>query len=165
VGEGYMNKIAIYPGTFDPITNGHIDLVNRTLKIFNEVVIAVAPSLKKKPFFTSEERVELIQQSVKDLKGARAETFDRLLVEYAKMKKSVAIIRGLRAVSDFEYELQMALMNRRLNADIETVFMMPSGEYVFLTSTMVKEVASFGGDISGLVPGPVEKALKEKFKK
>ncbi len=164
VEEGRMSKIAIYPGTFDPITNGHIDLVKRTLKIFQEVIIAVAPSLKKKPFFSTEERVALIRQSVKNLGGARAETFDTLLVDYAKKKKSVAIIRGLRAVSDFEYELQMALMNRRLNADIETVFMMPSGEYIFLTSTMVKEIASFGGNIGGLVPKPVEKALRDRFK-
>jgi pantetheine-phosphate adenylyltransferase len=160
-----MSKIAIYPGTFDPITNGHIDLVQRTLKIFDEVIIAVASGQKKQPLFTIEERLELIKQSVKELKGARAEAFDSLLVDYAKNRKSIAIIRGLRAISDFEYELQMALMNRRLNADIETVFMMPSEEYTFLTSTMVKEVASFGGAVKGLVPEVVEKALREKFKK
>lgn len=160
-----MSKIAIYPGTFDPITNGHIDLIQRTLKIFDEAIIAVASSQKKQPLFTVEERLELIKQSVKGLKGARAEAFDSLLVDYAKSRKSIAIIRGLRAVSDFEYELQMALMNRRLNADIEIVFMMPSEEYTFLTSTMVKEVASFGGAVKGLVPDAVEKALKDKFKK
>ncbi|GMR03291.1 MAG: pantetheine-phosphate adenylyltransferase [Thermodesulfovibrionia bacterium] len=160
-----MSKIAIYPGTFDPITNGHIDLIQRTLKIFDEAIIAVASSQKKQPLFTVDERIELIKQSVKELKGARAEAFDSLLVDYAKSRKSIAIIRGLRAVSDFEYELQMALMNRRLNADIEIVFMMPSEEYTFLTSTMIKEVASFGGAVKGLVPDAVEKALKEKFKK
>ncbi len=160
-----MTKIAIYPGTFDPITNGHIDLIQRTLKIFDEVIIAVAPSQKKQPLFTIEERLELIRQSVKGLKGAKTEAFDSLLVDYAKSRKSIAIIRGLRAVSDFEYELQMALMNRRLNADIETVFMMPSEEYAFLTSTMIKEVASFGGDVKGLVPEVIEKAMREKFKK
>jgi len=160
-----MKKIAIYPGTFDPITNGHIDLIQRTLKIFDEVIVAVALGQKKEPLFTIEERLKLIRQSVKELKRARAEAFDSLLVDYARSKKSIAIVRGLRAISDFEYELQMALMNRRLNADIETVFMMPSEEYTFLTSTMVKEVASFGGDVKGLVPEVVEKALKEKFKK
>lgn len=160
-----MKKIAIYPGTFDPITNGHIDLVQRTLKIFDEVIIAVAPSQKKRPLFTVEERLELIKESVKGLKGASGGNFDSLLVDYAKNRKSIAIIRGLRAVSDFEYELQMALMNRRLNSDIETVFMMPSEEYTFLSSTMVKEVASFGGVIEGLVPEAVEKALRKKFEK
>jgi pantetheine-phosphate adenylyltransferase len=160
-----MNKIAIYPGTFDPITNGHIDLIQRTLKIFDEVIIAVAVGQQKQPLFTVEERLALIKQSIKELKGARAETFDSLLVDYARKRKSIAIVRGLRAVSDFEYELQMALMNRRLNAEIETVFMMPSEEYTFLTSTMVKEVASFGGEVKGLVPEVVEKAFKEKFKK
>lgn len=160
-----MNKIAIYPGTFDPITNGHIDLIQRTLKIFDEVIIAVAVGQKKQPLFSVEERLALIKQSIKELKGVSAEAFDSLLVDYAKKKKSIAIVRGIRAVSDFEYELQMALMNRRLNADIETVFMMPSEEYTFLTSTVVKEVASFGGNVKGLVPEVVEKALKEKFKK
>ena len=160
-----MSKIAIYPGTFDPITNGHIDLIQRTLKIFDEVIVAVAIGQKKNPLFTIKERLKLITEAVKGLKGARAEAFDSLLVDCARDKKSIAIIRGLRAVSDFEYELQMALMNRRLNADIETVFMMPSEEYTFLSSTMVKEVASFGGSVRGLVPEVVEKALKEKFKK
>ncbi len=159
-----MSKIAIYPGTFDPITNGHIDLIQRTLKIFDDVIIAVAASQKKHPLFSVEERLELIKESVKDLKGAREGTFEGLLVNYAKNKNSIAIIRGLRAVSDFEYELQMALMNRRLNADIETVFMMPSEEYTFLSSTMVKEVASFNGKVTGLVPEAVERALQEKFK-
>lgn len=160
-----MTKIAIYPGTFDPITNGHIDLVKRTLKIFDEVIIAVAPSRKKEPLFTVEERIKLINRSIRNLKGAKTESFDSLLVYYAKERKGVAIIRGLRAVSDFEYELQMALMNRRLNTSVETVFMMPSEEHTFLSSTLVKEVASFGGSVKGLVPDAVEKAVKEKFKK
>ncbi len=159
-----MSKIAIYPGTFDPITNGHIDLVQRTLKIFDKVIIAVAPSQKKEPLFTIEERLGLIEESIKGLKGAKVEAFNGLLVDYARGRKSIAILRGLRAVSDFEYELQMALMNRRLDANIETVFMMPSEEYTFLTSTMVKEVASFGGAVKGLVPEVVEKGLREKFK-
>jgi len=160
-----MSKIAIYPGTFDPITNGHIDLVKRTLKIFDTVIIAVAPSQRKEPLFTIEERIDLIRKSIKDLKGAKADHFNGLLVDYATKMKSAAIIRGLRVVSDFEYEFQMALMNRRLNADIEIVFMMPSQEYTFLSSTLVKEVASFGGSIKGLVPPPVERAIIKKFKK
>jgi len=160
-----MKKIAIYPGTFDPITNGHIDLIQRTLKIFDKVIVAVALSQKKEPLFTIKERIDLIRQSIKKLKGARVEVFDSLLVDYAKEKKSIALVRGLRAVSDFEYELQMALMNRRLNSDIETVFMMPSEEYTFLSSTIVKEVASFGSSVKGLVPEVVERALKQKFRK
>ncbi|MBI4682535.1 MAG: pantetheine-phosphate adenylyltransferase [Nitrospirae bacterium] len=159
-----QNKLAIYPGTFDPITNGHIDLVKRTLKIFDEIIIAVAPSQKKQPLFTVDERIALINQSIKNLRGARTDAFNKLLVEYVISNKGIAIIRGLRAVSDFEYELQMALMNRRLDSNIETVFMMPSEEYTFLSSTVVKEVVSFGGSVKGLVPEAVEKALNNKFK-
>ncbi len=158
-----MQKTAIYPGTFDPITNGHIDLIKRTLKIFDKVIVAVAPSQKKLPLFTVEERLNLINKSIIKLKGAKAESFDNLLIDYAKKRKSIALIRGLRVVSDFEYELQIALMNRRLHANIETVFMMPSQDYTFLSSTLVKEVASFGGSVNGLVPAAVEKALKIKF--
>ncbi|MBI4823443.1 MAG: pantetheine-phosphate adenylyltransferase [Nitrospirae bacterium] len=158
-----MKKIAIYPGTFDPITNGHLDLVKRCLRIFDEVIIAIAPHPKKKPLFTVEERVELIREAVRTCKNVRVEAFDGLLVEYVSLKKGIAIIRGLRAVSDFEYELQMALMNRKLDSNIETVFMMPSEEYSFLTSTIVKEVASFGGSVKGLVPENVEKAMRKKF--
>ncbi len=160
-----MSKIAIYPGTFDPLTNGHIDLVQRTLTIFDEVIIAVAPGSKKNPLFTAEERIILIQDAIKEFKGASVESFDNLLVHYAKDKGSVAIIRGLRAISDYEYELQMALMNRRLDSTVETVFMMPSEEHTFISSSIVKEVASFGGPVKGLVPKVVEKALKEKYKK
>ena len=163
--ENRDSRVAIYPGTFDPFTNGHIDLVKRSLKIFEEVIIAVAPSRKKQSLFTVDERLELISGAINKLKGARVDAFSDLLVDYAGACRSVAIIRGLRAVSDFEYEMQMALMNRRLSANIETVFMMPSEEYTFLSSTIVKEVASFGGSVKGLVPTVVEKALKEKFKK
>jgi pantetheine-phosphate adenylyltransferase len=157
-------KIGIYPGTFDPITNGHLDLIDRGLRIFDEIIVAVAPNPRKQPLFNLEERIKLIKESVKDCKNVTVEAFNGLLVEYAKTKKATAIIRGLRAVSDFEYELQMALMNRRLDSEIETVFMMPSEEFSFLTSTIVKEVASFGGSVKGLVPLIVEEALKEKFK-
>lgn len=157
-------KLGIYPGTFDPITNGHLDLIERGLRIFDEIIIAVAPSPKKQPLFDLKERLQLIRESVKDCQNVKVEAFSGLLVEYVKDKGGIAIIRGLRAVSDFEYELQMALMNRRLDMNIETVFMMPSEEFSFLTSTIVKEVASFGGSVKGLVPNVVDAALKKKFK-
>ncbi len=158
-------RFAIYPGTFDPITNGHLDLVDRGLRIFDEILIAVAPNPKKQPLFSLRERLALIKESVKDCQNVRIEPFDGLLVDYVKHKGGVAIIRGLRAISDFEYEMQMALMNRRLVTEIETVFMMPSEEFSFITSTIVKEVASFGGSVKGLVPEVVERALREKYKK
>lgn len=157
-------RIAIYPGTFDPLTNGHLDLVKRGVRIFDEVIIAVAPNPKKQPLFTLDERLRLIRDSIMDIKNVRVEAFNGLLVDYVESRKAVAIIRGLRAVSDFEYELQIALMNRRLNPKVETVFMMPSEEYSFLTSSLVKEVSSFGGSVKGLVPEVVESALQEKFK-
>ncbi len=156
-----MKKIAIYPGTFDPFTNGHLDLVRRSLRTFDEVIVAVAPSLKKQPLFTIEERFAMIEDSLKHYRRTRIEAFDGLLVDYVRKKKGIAIIRGLRAVSDFEYELQMALMNRRLNPQIETVFMMPSEEYSFLTATIVKEIASLGGPVKDLVPEPVEMELRK----
>ncbi|OGW74011.1 MAG: pantetheine-phosphate adenylyltransferase [Nitrospirae bacterium RIFOXYC2_FULL_44_7] len=135
------------------------------MRIFDEVIIAIATAQKKQPLFTISERLKLIKDAVRGLKNVKVEAFSGLLVEYVESKKGVAVIRGLRAVSDFEYELQMALMNRRLDRNIETVFMMPSEEYTFLTSTIIREVASFGGSVKGLVPEAVERALKEKFKK
>jgi pantetheine-phosphate adenylyltransferase len=159
-----MKKRAIYPGTFDPITNGHLDLIKRAVRIFNEVIIAVAPSHKKKPLFTIQERLNMINLAVTGIKEAKVEAFSGLLVEYVRQRKGDAILRGLRAISDFENELQMAHMNRTLDADIETVFMMPSEEYGFITSSVIKEVASFGGSVRGLVPEAVEAALREKFK-
>ncbi|MCL4490515.1 MAG: pantetheine-phosphate adenylyltransferase [Nitrospirae bacterium] len=158
-------KLAIYPGTFDPVTNGHLDLIERGLRIFDELIVAVAYNPKKQPLFSIEERLHLIRESVKGYKKLRVEEFNGLLVDYVKSKSGIVIIRGLRAVSDFEYEFQMALMNRRLAMDIETVFMMPSEEFSYLTSTIVKEIASFGGSVSGLVPQTVEKVLKERFGK
>ena len=159
-----MKKIAIYPGTFDPITNGHLDLVKRGLMIFDEVIIAVAPSQRKEPLFTIKDRLKMIRSAVKRLGGVRVELFNSLLVEYVRKKKGIAILRGLRAISDFEYELQMAHMNRRIARNIETVFMMPSEEFSFVTSSIVKEIASFGGSVHGLVTEEVEEALREKFK-
>ncbi len=156
-------NIAVYPGTFDPITNGHIDLVERSLGIFDEVIIALAPNPKKIPLFTIEERIEMIKTATKGLQNVKTDVFNGLLVNYAKKKKAKAIIRGLRAVSDFEYEFQMALMNRRLDSRIETVFLMPSEEYSYLTSTIIKEIAAFKGSVKGLVPKIVEDKLKEKF--
>ncbi len=156
-------KRGIYPGTFDPITNGHLDLVFRGLRIFDEIIVAVAHNPKKQPLFSIEERLSMIRTSVADYHNVLVESFDGLLVEYTKAKGGIAIIRGLRAVSDFEYELQMALMNRKLDMSVETVFMMPSEEHSFITSTIVKEAASFGGSVKGLVPEVVEQALRRKF--
>ncbi|MBI5179821.1 MAG: pantetheine-phosphate adenylyltransferase [Nitrospirae bacterium] len=157
-------KIAVYPGTFDPITNGHIDLIERSIRIFDEVIIAIAHNPRKMPLFNIKERIEMIAASTKGLQNIKIETFDGLLVDYAKKKKAQAIIRGLRAVSDFEYEFQMALMNRKLDNKIETVFLMPSEEYSYLTSSIVKEITAFKGSVNGLVPKIVDKKLKEKFK-
>lgn len=160
-----MKHLAVYPGTFDPVTNGHIDLVERSLRIFDEVIIAVAENPKKAPLFPLEERIEMFKAVTAKYKNIEIEGFDGLLVDYVRKKKAVAIIRGLRAVSDFEYEMQMALMNRRLDNNIETVFLMPSEEYSFITSTIVKEAASYGGDVSSLVPKAVVERLKKKFGK
>jgi len=159
-------RIGIYPGTFDPFTNGHLDLVRRGLRIFDHLIVGVAPNPKKNPLFSVEERLILIRETLKTYKKeVSVEMFDGLLVDYVAGKKGAAIIRGLRAVSDFEHEMQMALMNRRLSSNIETVFMMPSQEYSYLTATIVKEMASLGGSVRGLVPSHVEKALIKKFRK
>ncbi len=157
-------KLAIYPGTFDPVTNGHLDLVKRGLMIFDELIIAVSHNPKKKPLFSVQERLSLVEEAVRGYRNVRVEAFDGLLVDYVEEKGGIAIIRGLRAVSDFEYELQMALMNRRLAGNLETVFMMPSQEFSYLTSTIVKEAASLGGDVTGLVTEEVAKALKDRFR-
>ncbi len=160
-----MKRIAVYPGTFDPVTNGHIDLVERSLRIFDEVIVAIAVNPKKAPLFSIEERIAMFKESTTKYKNVVIEGFDGLLVDYVKRKSAVGIIRGLRAVSDFEYEMQMALMNRRLDSEIETVFLMPNEEYSFITSTIVKEAASYGGDVSSLVPKVVVEKLKRKFGK
>lgn len=163
-----MERFAIYPGTFDPFTNGHLDIVLRSKRLFDKIIIAIATNPKKVPLFSVKERKELIRASLNDhddvdLKDIEIDNFDGLIVDYAQMKGSVVLIRGLRAVSDFEYELQMALLNRRLNQQVDTIFKMPSEEYTFLTSTAVKEIASFGGSVKGLVPPVVEEALMAKF--
>ncbi len=158
-----MNKCAIYPGTFDPFTNGHLDIVVRIHDLFERVVVAVADNPSKAPMFPIPERIDFIQEAVSNLPNVETDTFDGLLVDYAKEKPSKVIIRGLRAVSDFEYELQMALMNRWLSHEIETFFMAPNAEFSFLSSGLVKEVARHGGDIRNLVPECVNKALQKKI--
>lgn len=158
-------KIAVYPGSFDPITFGHLDIINRALKIFDEVIIAVARNERKSPLFTIEERVNLIQSVLKDNERVIVDTFDGLLVDYARSRRAQAIVRGLRAISDFEYELQMAQINRGISKDVETVFLMTSVFYSFLSSSMVKEVHSLNGPIDGLVPPLVKRALDAKLNK
>ena len=156
-------KIAIYPGTFDPVTNGHIDIVERARKMFDEVIISIAQNPQKRPLFSVNERKEMIRESIVSLENIEIDAFEGLLVQYASMRNAVAIIRGLRAISDFEYELQMAMMNRKLREKIATVFLMPHENYIYLNSSIVKEVASFGENVSHLVPEFVALKLKEKF--
>ncbi|HZW68812.1 MAG TPA: pantetheine-phosphate adenylyltransferase [Pseudogracilibacillus sp.] len=157
------NKLAICPGSFDPITNGHIDIVQRGAKIFDEVVVVIFNNSSKSPLFTAEERAELIKEAVKHMPNVRVDISSGLLVEYAKKKKADAILRGLRAVSDFEYEMQITSMNKRLEPEIETLFMMTNTQYSYLSSSIVKEVARYNENIDDLVPEVVAKALSEKF--
>ena len=157
-------RIGLYAGTFDPVTKGHIDILRRSLTVFDKVIVAVAASTPKTTLFSLEERLEMFRAAVGGLENVEVESFDGLLVAFARRRGAVAIIRGLRVVSDFEYEFQMALMNRRLDRQIETVFLMPSEEYTYLNSTLIKAVASTGGDISPFVPDVVAKRLNEKFK-
>jgi len=160
-----MCQKAIYPGSFDPITFGHLDLIERGLKIFDEITVAVAVSLQKDPLFTVEERFNMVEQAVKHFDRVTVDRFDGLVVEYAQKKKISVIMRGLRMISDFEYEFQMALTNRKLADDIETIYLMPSEQYSYISSTLIKEAASLGADLKGFVPRFVEEALKKKFKK
>lgn len=155
-------RIAIYPGTFDPITNGHLDILERALKLFDRVIITVARNTSKKPMFSAEERLELIKAAVKNFDHVEIEYFDGLLVEYAHKKNASAVVRGLRAISDFEYEFQMALMNRKLDDSLETVFLMPNEKYTYLNSSIIREIARFGRDVSDLVPPVVQDALLKK---
>jgi pantetheine-phosphate adenylyltransferase len=157
-------RTAIYPGSFDPLTNGHLDVVQRAAKLFDRVVVAVAKNEGKHPLFTEAERMKLVKEAVAGLPNVEADSFDGLLVEYVAAKKARAIVRGLRAVSDFEFEFQLALMNRKLDENIETIFMMPKDTYTFLSSRIVKEIARLGGDVSQFVPPNVQLALKKKLK-
>lgn len=158
-----MQRIAIYPGSFDPLTNGHVAIVERGLKLFDKIIIAILYNPAKKSLFTVEERKELIEESLKKFNNVEVDSFDGLLVDYAQKHNATAILRGMRAVSDFENEFQMAMMNRRLNRDIQTVFLMTGLRWIFTSSSIIKEAASFGGDVASMVPPPVNRKLKEKF--
>lgn len=155
--------IAVYPGSFDPITKGHLDLIERCAPLVDQLVVAVLRNADKRPLFSLDERVEMLQEVVKDFANVVVDSFDGLLVDYARSKKARILLRGIRAISDYEYELQMALMNRRLAPEIETMFMMAGEAYSFISSKLVKEVIGLGGDIRGLVPPSVEERLKERF--
>ena len=156
-------RTAIYPGSFDPLTNGHLDVIERAAKLFDQVIVAIANNDTKNPLFTLAERRELVNRSVSLLKNVETDTFDGLLVEYVERRSGQAILRGLRAVSDFEFEFQLALMNRKLNERVETIFMMPKDTYTFLSSRIVKEIATLGGDVSAFVPPQVRAALVKKL--
>jgi pantetheine-phosphate adenylyltransferase len=157
-------RTVIYPGSFDPLTNGHLDVIRRAARLFDRVIVAVARNESKHPLFTIEERKALVARAVSGLRNVEADHFDGLLIDYANQRKAQAIIRGLRAVSDFEFEFQLALMNRKLDEGIETIFMMPKDTYTFLSSRIVKEIALLGGDVSAFVPGHVRAALLRKQK-
>ncbi|HKS37671.1 MAG TPA: pantetheine-phosphate adenylyltransferase [Verrucomicrobiae bacterium] len=158
-------RTVIYPGSFDPLTNGHLDVIQRAAKLFDRVVVAIATNESKNPLFSLAERRDLVSRCVEGLKNVEADTFDGLLVNYVERRSGQAIIRGLRAVSDFEFEFQLALMNRKLNERVETIFMMPKDTYTFLSSRIVKEIARLGGDVSPFVPPVVQKALTAKLSK
>ena len=160
-----MRRRAIYPGSFDPVTNGHLDVIERARKLFDEVIVAVAHNDQKQPFFSLEERLELLQKAIGDREHVKVAPLDGLLVDFAVAQKSTAVIRGLRAISDFEFEFQMALMNRKLEASVETIFLMPKEEYTYLSSRIVKEIARLGGDISQFVPACVALAFGKKLKR
>ncbi len=156
-------KIAVYPGSFDPITNGHLDLIERALNIFDKLIVAVAENPDKKPLFTTEERIEMVKETTRDYDKVVVDRIYGLTVDYVEKQGASVIVRGLRAISDFEFELQMALMNRKLNSKIETVFLMPSIQYSYIKSSLVKQVARLGGCLDGLVPKPAIRELKKKF--
>jgi pantetheine-phosphate adenylyltransferase len=158
-----MPKIAIYPGSFDPVTNGHIDIIERGLKLFDKVIVTILYNPKKESLFSLEERLEMLRDCTKNYKNVEIDSYDGLLVDYAASRKAHAILRGLRAMSDFEYEFQMALMNRRLNRDVQTVFLMTGFRWIYTSSSIIKEAIQFGGNIEGMVPPLVKKKLKAKF--
>jgi len=155
-------KIAIYPGTFDPVTNGHLDILERALTLFDKVIVTIARNTAKNPMFSEEDRLMLLQRSTKKYRTVEVDSFEGLLVDYVVQRKAIAVVRGLRAMTDFEIELQMALMNRKLNEHVETVFLMPNEKYTYLSSNIVREIARLGGDISDFVPPVVRKALEAK---
>jgi pantetheine-phosphate adenylyltransferase len=157
-----MSTLAVYPGSFDPLTNGHVDIIVRGMRLFDRILVAIAANAEKAPLFTTDERVDIARAVFKEHPSVEVETFDGLLVDYVARRKADVIVRGLRAVSDFEFEFQMALMNRRLNAKIETVFMMPAEQYTYISSRLIKEVFALGGRVHGLVPELVEARLRDK---
>ena len=154
--------LAIYPGSFDPLTNGHVDIIQRGSRLFERIIVSILLNVEKAPLFTVQERVEIAREVFRPYPNVEVDTFDGLLVDYARRRRAGVIVRGLRAVSDFEFEMQMALMNRKLNAEVETVFMMPAEPYTYVSSRLVKEVVALGGSVHGLVPDSVEKRLREK---
>jgi pantetheine-phosphate adenylyltransferase len=157
-----MPTLAIYPGSFDPLTNGHVDIISRGARLFDRIVVAILLNAEKTPLFTIAERVEIARAVFKDQPNVEVDTFDGLLVDYVERRRAQVIVRGLRAVSDFEFELQMALMNQKMNPTIETVFMMPAEKYIYVSSRLIKEVFALGGRVHGLVPDMVEERLREK---
>ncbi|MBU0651633.1 MAG: pantetheine-phosphate adenylyltransferase [Proteobacteria bacterium] len=158
-----MKKIAVYPGSFDPITNGHVDIIKRGLGVFDELIVLIAYNPNKKTIFSLEERVEMIREVIRDFTNVRVDSFDGLLVEYVKVAGANVILRGLRALSDFEYEFQLALINRRLNRDVETIFLMTGYKWFYTSSTIINEAASLGGSVKGLVPEIVNQKLVERY--
>jgi pantetheine-phosphate adenylyltransferase len=156
------SRLAVYPGSFDPLTNGHIDIIDRGTHLFEKIIVAILVNAEKAPLFTTQERVEILKEAFRSHPNVEVDTFDGLLVDYVTRRKANVIVRGLRAISDFESEFQMALMNRRLNPHVETVFMMPAEQYTYISSRLIKEVFSLGGRVSGLVPAIVETRLQEK---
>lgn len=158
-------KVAVYPGTFDPVTNGHIDIIKRALKIFDKLIVLVAIHPNKKTLFTLNERLSMLKKSLKNLKNVVIDHWDGILIDYIREKNSTAIVRGMRAISDFEYEFQMALMNRNLFPEIEIIFLFPDEKYTYLSSSIVKELALFGKDVTNFVPEVVNRKLKEKFRR
>lgn len=158
-----MDTIAIYPGSFDPVTKGHLDIIERGLKIFDKVVVTILTNPAKTTLFSVEERMDMLNESLKEFQNTEVDSYQGLLVDYAQKRGANAILRGMRAVSDFEYEFQLALMNRKLNRDIQTVFLMTSFRWIFTSSSIIKEAARFGGDISDMVPPVVFRKLKEKL--
>ena len=159
-----MPTLAVFPGSFDPLTNGHVDIITRGTRLFDRIIVAILVNAEKQPLFSMEERVEIAREVFKDMPSVEVDTFAGLLVDYVERRKAHAIVRGLRAMSDFEYEFQMALMNQRLNGRIETVFMMPAEQYTYISSRLIKEVFALGGRVHGLVPDMVEERLRMKVR-